>query len=217
MNSWQQRGFPSLSNKSRRRLRTGDRHRVVIHEHMPSLPLTISDAAMLLQAKKISSVELTKACIDRIEKVDTTLNAVVHHNFQGALAEAKKVDSLGTFESPLSGIPYLAKDVYCEKGVTTTACSNVLRNKAYIPPFDSTTTKRLKAASAISLGKTNTDEFTMGASTETSCFGVTKNPWDLSRVAGGSSGGSAAAVAADECFFALATDTGVSIRQPAGF
>jgi aspartyl-tRNA(Asn)/glutamyl-tRNA(Gln) amidotransferase subunit A len=179
--------------------------------------LTITEAHQKLKEKSISSVELTQACIDQIERVDGTLNAVVHRNFESALTQAKEVDARGEFSSPLMGIPYLAKDVYCEKGVATTACSNMLRSKDYIAPFDSTTTKRLKEAGAISIGKTNTDEFTMGGSTETSCYGATKNPWDTSRVAGGSSGGSAAAVAADECIFALGTDTGGSIRQPASY
>jgi len=193
--------------------------------------LTITQAHDQLKKKEISSVELTKACIERIEKIDKNLNAVVYRNFDRALEEAKKIDSKGVFDHPLTGIPYLAKDVYCEAGVPTTACSNVLRNPTspldklgasrgrqnYVPPFDSTTTKRLKAKGAISIGKANTDEFTMGGSTETSCYGVTKCPWDLSRVAGGSSGGSAAAVAADECIFALGTDTGGSIRQPASY
>lgn len=179
--------------------------------------LTISEAHHLLKSKQIKSEELTKACIDRIEKIDGSLNAVVHRNFEMALSEAKKVDADGSFDHPLTGIPYLAKDVFCEAGVPTTACSNMLRKKDYVPPYDSTTTKRLKTKGAISIGKTNTDEFTMGASTETSCYGVTRNPWDTSRVAGGSSGGSAAAVAADECLFALGTDTGGSIRQPAGY
>ncbi|ALM10471.1 MAG TPA: Asp-tRNA(Asn)/Glu-tRNA(Gln) amidotransferase GatCAB subunit A [Candidatus Peribacter riflensis] len=195
---------------------------------MSSASLTIGQAHARLKAGELTAVELARACIERIESVDKSLNAVVHRNFDRALDEAKKTDKKGAFDHPLAGIPYLAKDVFCEEGVPTTACSNILRNPAadpsdrgrardFIPPFDSTTTKRLKAQSAVSLGKTNTDEFTMGASTETSCFGVTKNPWDHSRVAGGSSGGSAAAVAADECLFALGTDTGGSIRQPAGF
>ncbi len=179
--------------------------------------LTIAQAHDKLKKREISSQELVRACIDRTESVDKTLNAIVHRSFDQALKEAKKIDDQGVSDHPLSGIPYFAKDVYCEEGVPTTACSNILRNKSYCPPFDSTTTKRLKAAGAISLGKTNTDEFTMGASTETSCYGVTRNPWDTTRVAGGSSGGSAAAVAADEAFFALATDTGGSIRQPAGY
>ncbi|MFH0770111.1 MAG: Asp-tRNA(Asn)/Glu-tRNA(Gln) amidotransferase subunit GatA [Candidatus Peregrinibacteria bacterium] len=190
--------------------------------------LSIAGAHEKLRKKTISAEELTRACIERIEQVDGALHAVVHRNFEHALKEAKTIDAKGTFDHPLTGIPYLAKDIFCEAGVPTTACSNVLRDpsspsglrgagKDYIPPFDSTTTKRLKAVGAISLGKANTDEFTMGCSTETSCFGVTKNPWDKSRVAGGSSGGSAAAVAADECLFALGTDTGGSIRQPAHF
>jgi len=179
--------------------------------------LTITQAHEKLKKKEISAQELVRACIKRTEEVDKSLNAIVHRSFDRALEEAKKIDDQGVSDHPLSAIPYFAKDVYCEEGVATTACSNILREKNYIPPFDSTTTKRLKAAGAISLGKTNTDEFTMGASTETSCYGVTKNPWDTSRVAGGSSGGSAAAVAADEGFFALATDTGGSIRQPAGY
>jgi aspartyl-tRNA(Asn)/glutamyl-tRNA(Gln) amidotransferase subunit A len=179
--------------------------------------LTISQAHAKLKSKEGSSEELTRSCIERIESVDEKLNTVVHRNFEKAIEEAKKADKNGTFDHPLAGIPYLAKDVFCEKGVPTTACSNVLRDKDYISPFDSTTTKRLNAVGAISMGKTNTDEFTMGASTETSCFGVARCPWDTERVAGGSSGGSAAAVAADECIFALGTDTGGSIRQPAGF
>jgi aspartyl-tRNA(Asn)/glutamyl-tRNA(Gln) amidotransferase subunit A len=179
--------------------------------------LTIAQAHNKLKEKKCSCEELMLACIARIESVDQKLNAVVYRNFDAALKEAKKTDTAGVFHHSLQGIPYLAKDVFCEKGVPTTACSNMLREKDYISPFDSTTTKRLKAAGAISLGKTNTDEFTMGGSTETSCYGVTKNPWDTTRVAGGSSGGSAAAVAADECLFALGTDTGGSIRQPAAF
>ncbi|MDD5103821.1 MAG: amidase family protein, partial [Candidatus Peribacteraceae bacterium] len=182
-----------------------------------SFALTIAQAHERLKSKSLSATELARACIERIESVDKSLNAVVHRNFDRALEEAKKTDKKGVFDHPLAGIPYLAKDVFCEEGVPTTACSNMLRNKDFVPPFDSTTTKRLKERNAVSLGKTNTDEFTMGASTETSCYGVTKNPWDQTRVAGGSSGGSAAAVAADECLFALGTDTGGSIRQPAGF
>lgn len=182
----------------------------------PSM-LTLLEAHQKLRSKEISSVELTQSCIDRIEAIDTTLNAIVFRNFDRALEEAKKVDAAGIFDHPLTGIPYLTKDVYCEEGVPTTACSNILREKAFVAPYDSTTTKRLKATGAISIAKTNTDEFTMGASTETSCYGVTKNPWDTTRVAGGSSGGSAAGTAADEGFFGLATDTGGSIRQPAGF
>ena len=179
--------------------------------------LTITEAHKKLKAKELSAVELTQSCIDRIESVDETLNAVVHKNFDRALEQAKTIDDSGNFEHPLTGIPFLVKDNFCEKDVPSTACSNVLREKEYVPPFESTSTKRLKDCGAISLGKTNTDEFTMGASTETSCFGVTKNPWDTTRVAGGSSGGSAASVAADECVFAVGTDTGGSIRQPAGF
>lgn len=179
--------------------------------------LTITQAHDKLRSKEISAEDIVKDSIARIEAVDGQLNAVVYRNFERALDQAKKVDAAGDFSHPLAGIPYLAKDVYCEEGVPTTSCSNVLRKKDYCPPFDSTTTKRLKAAGAISIGKVNTDEFTMGASTETSCYGVTRNPWDTSRVAGGSSGGSAAAVGADECLFALGTDTGGSIRQPAGY
>ncbi|MEI8230352.1 MAG: Asp-tRNA(Asn)/Glu-tRNA(Gln) amidotransferase subunit GatA [Candidatus Peregrinibacteria bacterium] len=179
--------------------------------------LTIGEAHDKLLKKEISSTELTKACIEQIEKVDGTINAVVHRNFEGALEEAQRIDAEQNFDHPLAGIPFLVKDVYCEKGIPTTACSNVLRSKDYIPPFESTTTRRLKEKNAISLGKANTDEFTMGSSTETSCYGVTKNPWDLKRVAGGSSGGPAAATIADECLFALGTDTGGSIRQPAHF
>ncbi len=191
------------------------------HDPLPLMlnTLTITQAHDKLRSKEVSAEDLVKASIEQIERVDSTLNAVVHKNFDRALDKAKKVDAAGVFEHPLTGIPYLAKDVFCEEGVPTTACSNILRKpgKDYAPPFNSTTTERLNAVGAISLGKTNTDEFTMGGSTETSCFGPTRNPWDTSRVAGGSSGGAAASLAADMSVFTLGTDTGGSIRQPAGF
>ncbi|OGJ54543.1 aspartyl/glutamyl-tRNA amidotransferase subunit A [Candidatus Peribacteria bacterium RIFCSPHIGHO2_02_FULL_49_16] len=179
--------------------------------------LTIAQAHDKLKRKEISCEELTQSCIDRIEHVDEKIHAVVYRNFGSALNKAKKIDSEGEFPHPLTGIPFLVKDTFSEKGIPTTACSNILRNKDYIPPFESTVTNRLKDVGAISMGKTNTDEFTMGGSTETSCYGSTHNPWNLSRTPGGSSGGSAAGTTSDQCLFALGTDTGGSIRQPAGF
>jgi aspartyl-tRNA(Asn)/glutamyl-tRNA(Gln) amidotransferase subunit A len=194
--------------------------------------LTITEANEKLRKREISCTELVESCLQRIEAVDPQLHAVVFVDRNRALVRAHMLDEQGDFSQPLTGIPYLAKDLFCEKGVPTTAGSNILRGergglpaqarsaqagKTYRPPYDSTTTKRLSAAGAISLGKTNMDEFAMGSSTESSCYGPTRNPWDLTRVPGGSSGGSAAAVTADECLFALGTDTGGSIRQPAAF
>lgn len=182
-----------------------------------SSTLTITEAHDKLRSKELSAAELTQSCIDRIESVDEKINAVVYKNFDAALERAKEIDSARSFDAPLAGIPFLAKDVYCEKGVRTTACSKILQEKDYVPPFESTTTGRLKEQGAISIGKVNTDEFTMGCSTESSCYGVTRNPWNTDCVAGGSSGGSAASVAADECIFSVGTDTGGSIRQPAAY
>ncbi|HCI03324.1 TPA: Asp-tRNA(Asn)/Glu-tRNA(Gln) amidotransferase GatCAB subunit A [Candidatus Peribacteria bacterium] len=177
--------------------------------------LTIAQAHKKLKAKKLSSEELTRACIERIEKVDDKLNSVIYRNFDRALESAKKIDKEGKFSHPLTGIPYLAKDIYCEEGVPTTASSNILREKDYSPPFDSTVTSKLKSVGAISMGKANCDQFAQGSSNETSCYGPALNPWNTDFVPGGTSGGSAAATAADECIFANGTDTGGSIRQPA--
>ena len=182
--------------------------------------LTIAEASRRLRDGSVTSVDLTQACIDRIEAVDAKINAVVCKTFDRALEHAKKIDaSPSEGRTALAGIPYLNKDVFCEEGVPSTVASNVLRGglhgKDYIPPFDSTTTRKLKEAGAVSLGHANTDEFVMGSSTESSCYGTSKNPWDTTRVPGGSSGGSAAGVAADEAIFATGTDTGGSIRQPA--
>lgn len=180
--------------------------------------LTIREAHHGLKNKKFSSVELTQACLKRAKELNSTLNAYTLITEEKALEMAKKADEVlqkNENPNPLTGIPCAVKDSFCTEGVRTTACSNILRN--FIPPYDAVSVKKLKETSMVMLGKTNTDEFTCGASTETSCFGVTKNPWNLKHVSGGSSGGSATAVATDACIYALGTDTGGSIRQPASF
>lgn len=181
--------------------------------------LTIKEVSEGLRSKKFSCKELAQACFDRIKTCEPKVSAFVLECPEIALEQAKKCDeafSKGTApESPLFGIPVALKDVFCTKGVRTTACSNILKN--FIPPYDATAVRKLREAGMVLLGKTNTDEFTCGGSTETSCFGTSKNPWNLERTPGGSSGGSAAAVSADECIYALGTDTGGSIRQPSAY
>lgn len=179
--------------------------------------LTIAQARKELDSGNISAVELTRACLQNIESLDIKLNSCLLVDAEGALAAAERADErLERGDSgALLGIPYLAKDILMTKGLKTTAASKILEN--YIAPFNATVIERLEKAGAILLGKTNLDEFAHGSSTENSAYGVTKNPWDLSRVPGGSSGGSAAAVSAGLCLFALGTDTGGSIRQPASF
>ena len=180
--------------------------------------LTIHEAADLLRKKKISSVQLTKSILGRIEKVDGEIFAYLTTTPDQVLAQAKLIDKkIAKREalSPLAGIPVAIKDNIVTEGLKTTCASRILED--YIPPFDATVVKNLKEAGAVIIGKTNLDEFGHGSSTEHSAFGPTHNPWDRSRVPGGSSGGSAAAIAAGECLFSLGTDTGGSIRQPAGF
>ncbi len=168
-----------------------------------------------LDNKEVSSVELTQQYLQRIKERDEELNAYVLTTEGYALELAKQADAVIAEgeATTFTGIPYALKDVFCVEGIETTACSNIL--KGYVPPYTATSVERITGG--VLLGKTNTDEFTMGASTETSAFGVTKNPYDTTRVAGGSSGGSAAAVAAELAPFAMGTDTGGSIRQPAAF
>jgi aspartyl-tRNA(Asn)/glutamyl-tRNA(Gln) amidotransferase subunit A len=175
--------------------------------------LTIREAHDGLKNKKFTSVDLTKAYLEKIKKSD--LNSYLHFDEEWAIAQAEKADEkirTGEF-GVLTGIPCSIKDAILVKGQKCTAGSKMLEN--YVAPYDATVVKKLFEAGAVILGKTNTDEFTMGSSTENSAFGVTKNPHDKTRVAGGSSGGSAASVAANEACFSLGSDTGGSIRQPA--
>jgi aspartyl-tRNA(Asn)/glutamyl-tRNA(Gln) amidotransferase subunit A len=178
--------------------------------------LTIHEAHKLLKQRKISSTELTKSVLKRVAEIEGKIHACVTIVEDTALKEAEKVDNyikIAHEITPLTGIPTLIKDVICTKRIRTTCSSKMLEN--FIPPYDATVIEKLKAQKAVIVGKTNMDEFAMGSSTEHSAFFPTHNPWDLSRVPGGSSGGSAAAVAADEAIYALGSDTGGSVRQPA--
>lgn len=178
--------------------------------------LTAHEAYDKLKKREVSSKELTEAVIKHIEDVETDIQSYIHIDIEGALKKADEVDHLlakGETIEPLGGLPIAIKDNMCTEGINTTCASRMLAN--FVPPYDATVVKKLKDRQAVILGKLNMDEFAMGSSTETSAFKKTKNPWDIRCVPGGSSGGSAAAVAADEAFFTLGSDTGGSIRQPA--
>ena len=178
--------------------------------------LTLSEAAQKLKKKEVSSVELTEACLKRIEATDAKVEAYLTVTAEQALQTARQIDeqrAQGKALSDLAGVPFSLKDIFLTKGIRTTCASKILHN--FIPPYTATSAQKLFDQGIVLTGKVNMDEFAMGSSTETSHFKKTKNPWDLSRIPGGSSGGSAAAVAAGQCFATLGTDTGGSIRQPA--
>ena len=180
--------------------------------------MTIADIRKKLISGEVSSKELVQEKIDRIKEFDPVLNSFLTVNAKNALIQAELIDnkrSSGEDLPPLAGIPLSIKDNLCTKGIKTTCASKILGN--FVPPYESTVTERLMRSGALMIGKTNMDEFAMGSSTETSAFGPTLNPWDTSKVPGGSSGGSAASVAAGFCYGSLGSDTGGSIRQPASF
>ena len=180
--------------------------------------LTAVELGKKIKAKEISVKEATQAYLDQLEKVEAYVHSYVTIDKEGALKRAGEVQKLiddGTLQSPLAGVPVAIKDNMCTKGTRTTCSSKILEN--FVPTFTSEAVLNLEKAGAVIIGKTNMDEFAMGSTTETSYYGVTRNPWNLEHVPGGSSGGSCAAVAAGECAYALGSDTGGSIRQPSSF
>ncbi|MHB9010113.1 MAG: amidase, partial [Limisphaerales bacterium] len=180
--------------------------------------LTIAELTARLARREVSSRETVQACLDQIQRVDGEIHAYLHVDAAGALDQAEAADAAlasgaNHADRPLLGVPLALKDVIAVRDQPLTCGSRILAN--FVSPYDATVTTRLKAAGAILLGRLNMDEFAMGSSTENSGFGPTRNPWDPTRIPGGSSGGSAAAVAANECLAALGSDTGGSVRQPA--
>lgn len=185
---------------------------------MSILEYTALELAGQIKKKEISCREAVEAVFGQIEKKEKELNCYISLDREEALKQAdevqKKIED-GALTGPLAGVPAAVKDNICTRGRKTTCASKILSD--FVPPYDAFAVKKLKEAGCILIGKTNMDEFAMGSTTETSAFGVTRNPWNPAHVPGGSSGGSAAAVAAKEAFLALGSDTGGSIRQPAGF
>ena len=175
---------------------------------------SLVDVAQALQQKACSVEDVTRACLEQIGKTEPSVGALITVDAEGALAQAKALDAQGPDASkPLWGVPMTVKDAISTKGLRTTAGSHILEN--YVPFYDAFVVERLREAGAVILGKANMDEFAMGSSTENSAYHPTHNPWNTGKIPGGSSGGSAASVAACQCFASLGTDTGGSIRQPA--